>query len=41
MLNNKGKEIQPTTKGPSRKQAIVPIYYEHWMGLQLLLAMVW
>jgi len=24
-LNNKGKKIQPTTKGPSRKQAIVPV----------------
>ena len=25
-LNNKGKKIQPTTKGLSRKQAIVPIF---------------
>ena len=25
-LNNKGKKIQSTTKGPSRKQAIVPVF---------------
>ena len=25
MQNNKRKKVQPTTKGPSRKQAIVPV----------------